>query len=81
MRNKTTEPEDNNAEVVSRLLADRLMGVELNSPGAALDRAAMFIRHTINATIAGINSGVCGEPTPADRQRLHELRSLLEDLP
>lgn len=53
----------------------------MNTATEVINRACEFIKGIVTAAMHGIDSGVCGEPTPEDLQRLHELRSLLDDLP
>lgn len=69
------------ALALARLFAAKAAGEPMNTPKEVIDRAGEAIKGIITAAMHGIDSGVCGEPTPEDLQRLHELRSILDDLP
>lgn len=62
-------------------LAHKAAGHKVAPVSEAINTACVMIEATIASCLHAVSSGLCGEPTGEDEQRLHELRSLLEDLP
>lgn len=83
MRNNPLDlkPTKAQEEALADIIALKAAGEGINTPKEAINRAVMVITKTISALLHGIESGVAGEPTGEDLQRLHELRALLDDLP
>jgi hypothetical protein len=66
---------------LAKVMIAKASGAEMNTSKEAIDRCTDTIRDLIGCCLHGISSGVCGEPTQDDLQRMSELRSLLQDIP